>query len=113
MTGPFEIDVEAARPLFADWRCPMPVHGDPRPPVEVVATQKLTTAEQATGETEFLGQTVPVRDAVIVRCTDPDCHWGREVTGLPQGPNGSGVLRMTHAGLGYVDVPPPHAGDEP
>lgn len=108
MTGPFEVDVEAAKALYAGEHCPMTDHGSDEPrPVEVVVTQKLTTADQATTAALFLGRQVPVRAAVIVRCTDEDCQWGREIVGLEPD------FRQTHAGLGYVDVPPPHAGDEP
>ena len=99
MTGPHAVDLEAARAALRDLRCPMSDD-----PTEVVASQKLTTLDKATAAADFLGRRVPVRDAVIVRCTDEDCPWGMEVVDERGG--------RVHAGLGYEDVPPPHAGDE-
>lgn len=109
MTGPFRIDVERAAALLAGMHCPMPNHDTPRT-VEVAVASKLTTEDKATGTAAFLGRQVPVRDMVVVRCDDDDCAWGREITALP----GPGVeqVRMTYAGLGYVDVPLPTAGAE-
>jgi hypothetical protein len=103
MTGPFGVDLEAARQAFTNETCPMPHHPDTRrPALEVIVTEKLCTAENATKTARFLDRDVPVREAVIVRCTDDGCHFGREVTGV----EGS-VARMTHGGLGFVDTPPP------
>ena len=108
MTGPFEVDADNLRNYVAglpDDERTCPLCGEHM--IEVVEGQKLTTADQATGTAQFLGKPVPVRDAVLVVCPGEDCNWGREATGNPPD-----QLAFTHAGLGYVDVEPPHAGGE-
>jgi hypothetical protein len=103
MTGPFEIDVEKVRAYHAGLsaeQAECPLCGEP---TRISVTEKLTTVDEATGTAKFLGRDVPVRDMVVWECTD--CQWGKEVTANPP------ALDVTHAGLGYVQEPPPRVGE--